>query len=71
MVEIVSPNDDTWDKLGFYANRTVDELLIVDPQERRVHWLGLGPDGEYQPLETSELIELGAAELADRIDWPE
>jgi Uma2 family endonuclease len=71
VVEIVSPNDDTWDKLCFYANRAVDELLIVDPQERRVHWLGLGPDGEYQPLEISGLIELGAAELADQIDWPE
>ena len=71
VVEIVSPNDDTWDKLGFYASRTGDELLIVDPQERRVHWLGLGAGGEYRPLEMSGLIELGAAELADRIDWPE
>ena len=71
VVEIVAPGDETWDKLGFYAARRVDELLIVDPQERRVHWLGLGPDGEYRPLETSELIELGAVELADRIDWPQ
>jgi Uma2 family endonuclease len=70
-VEIVSTGDETWDKLGFYARRGVDELLIVDPQERRVHWLGLGGDGEYRPLEVSGLIELGAAELADRIDWPE
>ncbi len=71
VIEIVSPNDRTWDKLGFYAARRVDELLIVDPQERRVHWLGLGADGEYRPLERSGVIELGAAELADQIDWPE
>ena len=70
-LEIVSPGDETWDKLAFYASRRVDELLIVDPQERRVDWLGLGPNGEYAPLDTSGLIELSAVELADRIDWPE
>ena len=31
-VEIVSPDDETWDKLGFYASRGVDELLIVEPR---------------------------------------
>jgi Uma2 family endonuclease len=71
VIEIVSPEDETWDKLGFYASHKVDELLIVDPRERRVHWLGLGPAGEYRSLEMSGLIELGGAGLADRIDWPE
>jgi hypothetical protein len=42
----------------------------VDPQERRVHWRGLGAGGEYRGLEHSGLIALGAAELADQIDWP-
>jgi hypothetical protein len=59
VVEIVSPDDDTWKK-----------LLIVDPQERKVQWLALGPDGDYHELERSALIELGAAELAERIIWP-
>ncbi len=69
-LEIVSPDDETWEKLAFYADRHVDELLIVDPQAREVHWLGLGPDGEYRPLEISGLVKLGAAELARQIDWP-
>ena len=51
VVEIVSPGDESWQKLGFYAAHDVGELLIVDPQERRVHWLALRPGGEYQPLE--------------------
>jgi Uma2 family endonuclease len=71
VVEIVSPDDETWGKLGFYASHHVDELLIVDPQERRVHWLGLQQDGEYQPIERSSLIALDPAELAARLDWPE
>jgi hypothetical protein len=61
----------TWEKLDFYAAHHVDELLIVDPQERLVHWLQLQPDDKYRPVERSTLIALGPPELAERIDWPE
>jgi Uma2 family endonuclease len=71
VVEIVSPDDETWAKLDFYARRRVDELLVVDPQERRVDWLGLDARGKYRPIERSALIALGPAELADRIVWPQ
>lgn len=71
VVEIVSPDDKTWEKLGFYAAHGVEELLIVDPQARRVQWLALQPGGEYQPIERSALIALGADELAASIDWPD
>ncbi len=70
VIEIVSPDDDTWNKMPFYARRGVDELLIVDLQKRRVDWLGLEPSGEYRALERSALIESGPAELAQRLDWP-
>jgi Uma2 family endonuclease len=67
--EVVSPGDESWENLPFYAAHAVSEVLIVDPQQRTVSWLGL--DGEtYRPLERSALIELGPAELAERIDWP-
>lgn len=69
VVEIVSPGDETWNKLDFYAARDVNEFLIVDKQERRVHWLGL-TDGEYRPISESGLIEFGPDELAARLDWP-
>jgi Uma2 family endonuclease len=68
-LEIVSPGDDTSDKLPFYAAHHVDEVLIVDPRERKVHWLSLTA-GRYEPIEHSRLIDLGPAELAQRIDWP-
>ncbi len=68
--EIISPDDETWDKLGFYAAHGVEELLVVDPQARKVHWLGLHAKGEYDPTERSALIALGPAELAEQIDWP-
>jgi Uma2 family endonuclease len=69
VIEVVSPGDETWNKLPFYAAHDVDELLIVDPQERQVHWYALR-DGEYEPVERSVLIELGPAELAGQLTWP-
>ncbi len=69
VIEIVSPGDETWQKLPFYVAHEVDEVLILDPAERAVHWLGLA-DGEYRPIERSGLIDLGPGELSARIDWP-
>jgi Uma2 family endonuclease len=68
VVEIVSPYDESWAKLPFYAAHYVDEVLIVDPQKREIHWLALRGDG-YEPVERSGLIDFGAAELAERIVW--
>ena len=70
VVEIVTPNDKTWDKLDFYAAHQVDELLIVDPEQRSIHWFGL-TEREYGPVERSGLIELSPDELSALIDWPE
>jgi len=69
VIEIVSPGDESWEKLPFYAAHDVDEVLIVNPAKRTVDWLALG-DGEYRPVERSGLIELGARTLLERIDWP-
>jgi len=69
VVEILSPGDESWQKLPFYAAHNVDEILIVDPAERTVTWLGLR-DGEYQPIERSALIKLGPVHVAEQLDWP-
>jgi Uma2 family endonuclease len=68
-VEILSPGDETMQKLPFYAAHHIDELLIIDPQKKSVQWLGLR-ERSYKPIERSSLIDLGAAELAQQIDWP-
>jgi len=69
VVEIASPGDESWQKLPFYARHNVDEVVIVDPIERSVAWLALDA-GEYQRVSTGGLIDLGAAELAAKLDWP-
>jgi Uma2 family endonuclease len=69
VIEVVSPGDESFEKLPFYAAHGVDEVLIVDPRQRLVSWFALR-DGEYRPVERSGLIELGRDELADRLRWP-
>jgi len=69
VLEVVSPDDESWTKLPFYAAHGVDEVLIVDPARRSVDWLGLEAS-RYRPLERSALLNLGPRELADQIDWP-
>jgi Uma2 family endonuclease len=69
VVEILSPVDESWQKLPFYAEHLVDEVLLVDPAGRTVTWLALR-DGNYQPVQASGLIGLGPAELAAQLDWP-
>lgn len=68
-LEILSPDDETWEKLPFYAAHHVDEILIVDPDTHQLNWLALTAN-RYEPIEHSALIELGSAELGRQIDWP-
>jgi Uma2 family endonuclease len=69
VIEIVSPNDESYEKFSFYAAHKIDEVLIVDPAKRSVEWLALR-DSEYRPIEHSGLIDLGPNELAEQITWP-
>jgi Uma2 family endonuclease len=68
-IEIVSPGDESWKKLDFYAAHQVDEVLIVDPATRAVHWFALA-GGSYEPVEGSRVIALTASELVAQIYWP-
>jgi len=71
VAEILSPSDEGWEKLPFYAAHHVDELLIIDPAEPAIHWLALDEaQGEYRAVDRSRLIDLGPRELAEQIDWP-
>jgi Uma2 family endonuclease len=70
VVEILSPEDEARQKLPFYAARGVEEVLIVDPAERSVAWLALR-DGEYRPVDRSEVVDVSASELGERIEWPD
>ncbi|MGI8903491.1 MAG: Uma2 family endonuclease [Solirubrobacteraceae bacterium] len=67
-IEVISPGDETWEKLTFYAAHDVDEILVADPAEETLVWLALR-DGEYEPVQRSDLIDLAPAGLAELIGW--
>ena len=69
VVEILSPDDETYEKLPFYATHGVEEVLVLHPEERRAHFFLLGGDG-YQEAPASNLLGLTARGLEAAIDWP-
>ncbi len=69
VIEIVSPDDESWLKFGFYAAHGVAEVVIVDPRDRSVAWFAL-EDGEYRPVARSVVLAVDVAEFIAAIDWP-
>lgn len=68
VIEVRSPEDESREKLPFYAARGVDEVLILEPESQAVNWLRL-EDGEYVRIEQSELIDLTSGRLAAQLVW--
>lgn len=69
VVEVLSPDDETFAKFGFYAARGVQELWVVDPLEHTVRCWQLR-NGGYKPAEASALLGLRMDALAAELDWP-
>lgn len=68
VVEVLSPDDMTFDKLDFYTAHSVRELLVVDGQDRSARCFAL-QDGQVE-RDRSEVLETTMAGLAAAIDWP-
>lgn len=69
VVEVVSPGDETYAKLEFYARRRVDEVLIVDPAIASAEWHALGWEG-FERTGRSDLLGLTESDVTTAIDWP-
>lgn len=69
VVEVVSPDDETYAKFDFYAAHGVEELIVADPKERSVRCFRL--EGErFAEAASSSLMGVRANELTTGIDWP-
>lgn len=68
VVEVLSPGDDTFDKLDFYTAHGVRELLALDWRNRSVRCFAL-QEGQVE-RDRSEVLGQTTAELATAIDWP-
>lgn len=69
VIEVLSPEDETFAKFGFYAKHGVDEILVADPQERTVRIWQLR-DESYEETGRSDLLDVSADDVAGEIDWP-
>lgn len=69
VVEVLSPDDETFAKLDFYAARRVVELLVVDGAARSVRCFAL-QDGQRE-RDRSEVLGLTTAEVEAQVDWPD
>jgi len=69
VIEIESPDDETWEKLDFYAEHGVDEVLVVTRGSRSATWLVRDGD-HYERADHSRLLGPDSAGLASGIDWP-
>ncbi len=73
VVEVRSPDDESYAKLPFYAARGITEAMIVH-RDRRVELYRLGEDGTYQAVKDGRSLVLGVTfTTVDgprlRIDW--
>jgi Uma2 family endonuclease len=72
VVEILSPNDETYQKLDWYAGVGVEEVLVVDPDTRRIE-LFANRDDRMAPVDPVFIECLGVqAETVDgklRLAW--
>lgn len=69
VIEVLSPDDETFAKFDFYARHGVDELWVVDPLEHTVRTWTLR-DGSYEEVDASPLLGMTAADVVGQIDWP-
>lgn len=69
VVEVISPDDETWAKFGFYARHRVDEICTAEPRTRDLRWFVRSGDA-YDETGRSTVFGVDVADLANRIDWP-
>lgn len=71
VVEIVSPDDETYAKFGFYARHGVDEILVGDPSLGEIGMWSRASDERYERVGASALLRVSAADLVAAISWPD
>ncbi len=69
VVEILSPDDETYAKFPFYAAHGVEEVLVIDPDERHVR-IFVRDESRYTEARQSVLLGVDAGSLEQAITWP-
>jgi hypothetical protein len=70
VLEVASPQDETYAKFDFYARHGVEEVIVADPALRRVQVWRRRSDGTCAAVPASSLLSVEASELAEALNWP-
>ena len=68
VVEVRSPDDETYEKFGFYFEHGVDEILIADLVSRTVTWFERGVDS-FAPVALSSLLMISSIDIQTSLGW--
>lgn len=69
VIEVVSPDDETWAKFDFYARHDVDEIATAEPATHQLRWFSR-QGADYEETGLSILLGRSAAAIDADIDWP-
>ena len=69
VLEVLSPDDETFATFDFYARHGVDEILVADLDAKTVRCWQLSGDG-YVEQPRSALLDVDMPTLMTEVDWP-
>ena len=70
VLEVLSPDDETFAKFDFYAERSVSEILVGHPRERWARCWRQAAGGGYTEVDHSRVMDIAMGELSAQIRWP-
>lgn len=74
VLEVLSPDDETFDKFDYYAAHGVQEVIVADPVQRTVvtYDPASGPSttGASRRLGGSRLLDLTDPDMTRKVRWP-
>jgi Uma2 family endonuclease len=68
VVEVRSPDDETYEKFAFYFEHGVEEILVADLVTKTIDWFVRSAD-DFSRAERSVLLGLSKADVANAIGW--
>ena len=69
VLEVLSPEDETFAKFDFYAARGVEEILVADPADRWVRcWANRR--GVFEGVDASAVLGVSMTDLIAELEWP-
>jgi len=71
VIEVLSPDDETFAKFDFYGAHGVTEIMVADPEARSLRlWRWSAPSGVYQECDHSAVLDTDLKDIEVAVEWP-